>query len=321
MTAAPIFSWLFLLVMGGGTSLPLGVPPLPEDPVLAQMAPQECLLYLASFGTGKPDAKSTNQTEQLLAEPEVKHLVAEIERLLQAQLAKATEREGPQALAKEAFPLGKILLERPVAIAVSQVKIVPDGFPQIRASAVISVGDHSATVKAALERLQTALPPGSVKPVTIEGETFHQVALPQKGPVITYGLKDKYFYAAVGSEEMEALLKRVKGTVPEWLTTLRKQLPIERVSACSMINVKGLLGVAAPMAGPQFAGILEATGLGGIERVSQVAGLDKDLYVNRSLIALPGEAKGLLQLVSQKPLTAEELAFFPAMPPSPQPPN
>ena len=319
MGGLSVIHWLILFGMGGGPGLPLGVPPLPEDPVLAQMAPQECLLYLASSGTATPVAKSTNQTEQLFAEPEVKKLVAEVERLLRAQLAKVTEREGPQAAAhaKDAVILGKVLLERPLALAVSQMKIVPNGPPDIRASAMISVGDNGAKIKEALERLQAALPPGSVKPVTIEGETFHRIALPQKGPEITWGLKGQYLYAAVGSEEMEALLKRAKGTVPEWLTTLRKQLPVERISTVCMVNVKGVIGVGGPEGGPlSFEGlpvakIMKSTGLDGVERVSQVTGLDKNHFVNRSLITLPGEPKGLLQLLSQKPLTAEELALLP----------
>ena len=63
-------SWLMALMLGGGVGLPLGVPPLPEDPRLANVAPEECLAYFASGGMAKPQASSPNQTEQLFAEPE-----------------------------------------------------------------------------------------------------------------------------------------------------------------------------------------------------------------------------------------------------------
>ena len=40
-----------VLFGGSGMGLPLGVPPLPEDPVLAQVAPEECLFYTSWAGT------------------------------------------------------------------------------------------------------------------------------------------------------------------------------------------------------------------------------------------------------------------------------
>ena len=47
-----MFPFLAMLLMGGGVGLPLGVPPLPEDPVLARIAPEECLAYTSWAGIG-----------------------------------------------------------------------------------------------------------------------------------------------------------------------------------------------------------------------------------------------------------------------------
>ena len=63
----PVLSWIMVLVIGGGTGLPLGIPPQPEDPVMARVAPQQCLVYLSWAGTSKPDPQSKNQTEQTCA--------------------------------------------------------------------------------------------------------------------------------------------------------------------------------------------------------------------------------------------------------------
>ena len=68
------FGALVLLLFGGQVGVPLGLPPLPEDAVMASVAPPECLWYFSWSGVGEPDPKSTNQTEQLLAEPEVRDL-------------------------------------------------------------------------------------------------------------------------------------------------------------------------------------------------------------------------------------------------------
>ena len=39
-----VMELLILLGLGSGTGIPLGVPPGPEDPMLAQIAPENCLL-------------------------------------------------------------------------------------------------------------------------------------------------------------------------------------------------------------------------------------------------------------------------------------
>ena len=42
----------------GDMGLPLGIPPGPEDPVLARVAPEECLFYMSWAGIASPDPKS-----------------------------------------------------------------------------------------------------------------------------------------------------------------------------------------------------------------------------------------------------------------------
>ena len=66
---------MLVALSGGQIGLPLGLPPLAEDPVLANIAPEECLVYFSWSGVAEPDPKSKNQTEQLLAEPEVQQFV------------------------------------------------------------------------------------------------------------------------------------------------------------------------------------------------------------------------------------------------------
>lgn len=74
-----------IIILGlGGAGLPLGVPPGPEDPLLAKVAPEECLFYMSTSGVAEPDPESSNRTEQLLAEPEVQRLISELERRLKA---------------------------------------------------------------------------------------------------------------------------------------------------------------------------------------------------------------------------------------------
>jgi hypothetical protein len=308
-----VASWAFILMMfaGGGIGFPLGVPPLPQDPVVVRSAPEECLAYFSSAGMAKPDPRSSNRTERLVSEPEVRRLGTEIEKLIRSQLKEAMKGRRPeeQTLAEDGPTLAKVLLTRPLAFYVAQLKIVPQRPPDIRAGLVVSLGDDTADVKAAVDRLY-ALVRGQSREVSIGDTIFHQTPLGSGGPEVTWGIKGQYLYAATGEGELEALLKRSVGEGPRWLTELHKQLPVERVATVSMVNVRALGEVLAPL-GPQVAQVMDALGASGIDRLAGVSGLDKEGYVSRSLLSLRGEPQGLLQLLDQKPLTTADLELVP----------
>ena len=120
----------FISMMGGGLGVPMGVPPAPEDPLMARVAPEECLFYTNWSGMAKPDAASQNHTEQLLAEEEIQQAIAKIEPLLRDVLNKAAEESGdPQArMAAELVPKwGKLLLTRSGCIYASKFAMGPAG--------------------------------------------------------------------------------------------------------------------------------------------------------------------------------------------------
>ncbi|HUY35195.1 MAG TPA: hypothetical protein VMV69_20790 [Pirellulales bacterium] len=63
--------FVMILALGHGNvawASPFCLVPLPPDPALQRLAPEECLFYYAWNGAATPDAKSQNQTEQLLAD-------------------------------------------------------------------------------------------------------------------------------------------------------------------------------------------------------------------------------------------------------------
>jgi hypothetical protein len=306
---------MFMLLAGSGAfGLPLGVPPLPEEPVLARAAPEECLVYFSSAGMARANAQSSNQTERLFAEPEVRHLAAEVEKLIRGQLKEATHNQPPQAktLAEEGPGLLKVLLTRPLAAYVSQINLVPGAPPKLRAGAVLSLPEDADQVKASLERCLSVLVPSGSREVTVGGATFYQLPLGLGDLNITWGVKDKFLYVATGEDELEALLKRAgagDGSAPKWLAALHKHLPVQRVSTVSMVNVRALTEQLAPLGGPTK--VLEAIGVSGIDRLAGVTGLDREGLVSRSLVSLRGEPQGVLELFDQKPLTAADLDLVP----------
>src|SRR5437867_523594 len=58
--------WLFLLSLGSGMGVPLGIPPGPDDPVISRVAPEDCAFYTTWAASATANARSKNQAEQML---------------------------------------------------------------------------------------------------------------------------------------------------------------------------------------------------------------------------------------------------------------
>ncbi len=128
MAAVSVFPSFFMLmlVFGGQTGVPLGLPPLPEDRTMASVAPQECIWYFSWSGTADADPKSANQTEQLLAEPEIREFVHSVSKAISAAMKKGTPPT-PQGklLGAEGPKLIHVLLTHPAAAFISKFEFGP----------------------------------------------------------------------------------------------------------------------------------------------------------------------------------------------------
>ncbi len=308
-----LIEMLMLIGLGGGAGLPLGVPPAPEDPTLARIAPDECLYYTSWAGMAEPDPGSENQTEQLLAEPEVRQMLAQIERLIVAAIHKQVQREGPQAekLADDAIGWAKTLLTHPAAFFVAEAKLSPEG-PQVQAGAIVRVGDQADKLKAQLEEYQAMFLRGAAKKLEIDGLTWYRIQLDPQMPAITWGVKKSYLIVGVGEGAVEGILERASTPAPEWLTELRDRLPVERVSSVARLNLQAILETVGPMAGPMLPKILEVAGLDNVTSLASVTGLDKEGFVNRTLLEIDGQPRGMLATLTAKPLGPEDLGPIPA---------
>ena len=307
---------LVLLSLFGGFGLPLGIPPAAEDPLMYKVAPEECLFYTTWAGMAAPDPNSANQTEQLLAEPEVQHLIGELERRVREGIrTMAEENEGPEAaaLAEQLIGWGKTALTSPAAIFVEDVKINPGGPPEIRAGALVRVGEQGPAIKAKLVEYQTAFLRDAVTPVEIAGDTWYRIQPPEPGaPSITWGVRFSYFIVGIGDGSAEGIMQRARTEMPEWLSRVREQIPVPRTSTLTYINLAKIIEMARPFAGPRGEAIIEALGLGNVTALSSVTGLDGEGFVSRVLLGIEGEPAGIFELVSDKPLTPEDLAAIPA---------
>ncbi len=264
-TVTGISSLMMILAgMLGDAGFSLGVPPLPETPTLAKIAPEQCVLYVSSAGTATPDPKSANQTEQLLAEPEVQKLLTDIENAIKTGFSEAMNKNGsPAGISSDEFVnLAKLVIAKPWAVYIASMEMGPQG-PALRGGIAVKFDDEVEKVKAQLERLAKTLPPPMVGTVKI-GDLDWQTITPSPGVTIAWGFEKKYFLAALGDGEMEAMMKRARGEPPQWLTKLRKDLPVERLATIGYLNVKTIRETLAPMANPKAATAMEALGVNNV---------------------------------------------------------
>jgi len=307
---------LIILLGLGGAGLPLGVPPAEEVPLMANVAPEECVFYVTWAGQAEPDPNSPNRTEQLVAEPEVQFLVQEIIRQIENSLIQTAQREEPAVvpLVKDVSGWVQTLLKSPTAAFISEVKMTGEGPPEIRGGLIVRVGEDAARLKAALEGYQSQfLPPGIAQPLQVADDTWYRLTFDPEAPQITWGVRHNYLIVGIGEGSVEAIWAQAATPPPKWLTDLREQLPVDRVSTITYINVKKLAEMAVPMIRDRdFQAFWPASGLDKITTLASVTGLDDQGFVSKTLVGIEGEPTGLLSFVDATPLAASDLAPIPA---------
>jgi hypothetical protein len=310
------FFELVILLFGGPGLAALGAPQ-PLDPVMAAVAPQECLWYSSSSGVGPADPASANHTEQLFAEPQVERFLAEVERHVTAVVRRAGGPSREQrVLAAEVPKLVRAIMTRPLAMYVEDVQPGPDQSVQAEAAVVLNAGDQREDMAAALQELAAL---ATEKGLTFTAETkggvdWQRVGLPPKAPPVRIGWKGDYLLIAIGDATADGLVARMSGQPPAWLVQARGEHPIERELKFGYLNVAGVLERVRPLVEQQNPGvwpILEKLGLTSVTSMHGVVGYDAVGCTSMAHLVTNGERPGLLAFLPHSPLAAEDLAIVP----------
>ena len=314
MMAGPSFLSLLMVLLGGQAGVPLSLPPLPEDPVMARVAPADCIWYLSWSGVAQPNPKSTNQTEQLLAEPEVRDFIHGAGKALAAAIRKGAPPT-PQGsiLGTEGPRLIYALLTHPAAAFISKVGIGPGG-PEVEGGIVVGTGAQTEKLQATLEKLEATLlhtAPNGPSAGSGQAGAWHKLPSQPGAPTIEWGFRGNYLILGIGDGSADAISARTTGQVPDWLTAIRKQLPVERTSTVHYLNVKKIIEAAGPLLGLRGPLVLQALGLDKVTEFANVSGLDDHGCVSKTWIGIDGDPSGLLTLFGSEPLAAADLAPIP----------
>jgi len=301
-------AWFWMLA--SGFVLPVGLPPGPEDPVVANVAPQECLFYLGWASMAKPDPKSPNQLEQLFAEPEVQQLVGEVERRVRDGLHQWYLIGGFMEHYDAIWHIKKVI-SSPGAMYLANLEMHGSRQPPgIQAGAILGLGDDAAKVRKTLEEYGQMVG-GLVETMKVGEESFYRVKPGPEAPLITWGVYGRHVVVGIGEGEAEAIVKRMEGRPPEWLVGMRKRLVVDRPATVSYVNVRKIVQMIQAGVGPEAEPVIKGLGLDNFISYASVAGLDKEGYVSKSLLATVKQGGDLLAFLGGKPLEAKDLTPIP----------
>lgn len=305
---------------GGFLGLPLSIPPLPPDPVIARAAPAECLAHVALAGIATPDARSGNLTERMLADEEMRGFLESLATQLVAAAREAAVL--PPAAEQAAIELVAAGLSRPLAVTVERLVPPEDGRPpEVRASLVLRTGggDGERRITAAVDAVAAlaAADAGGRDPEerTIGTATVRRAPTPL-GP-LSWGVHDGSLLVTIGEGTLEALLKRIGDAPrakPTWLADAERRLPLDRPATLTYVNAREVLRIMSslPMADrDRVAAFLAASGIAGIDRLVAVSGLDDEGLVTDVRLGFEGQPSGLFA-ASASGIGPKQLARIPA---------
>jgi len=306
--AGPMEIVMIMMMGGGGGLLPMGIPPLPEDPVISQVAPEECLFYVNWAGMAEPDADSTNRTERLLAEEEVRHFVGQLRTRIIASIRQQVQGEpGGEAMVDDISTAVLTVLTRPTAIFLGKVSITPLG-ATVEGGAIVNLGEKADEIERILGRLEVI----ALKTRTeADGSGWRSIPMPPDAPPVQWRVKDGYLIVGVGKGSADAIVGRMNNVPPSWLTAARRQIPMERPGNFLYVNTGQIMRQFGPLGGEEVTNVLKALGVDNVESIVSVTGLEGDACVTKTLVAVDGQLKGILSLAGAEALTAEDLAVIP----------
>ena len=298
----------------GGTCA-VSVPPGDTDSQLHDIAPQQCFIYHSWTAAADARRDSDNRLEQLLAEPDVQRaiglVVGEVRRLV-TEFSTRDKTPGSIPFTQLLLQGSEIIYRNPGAIYLWTAS-KDTGPPGIRVAAVIASEDQAARLDGLLTALLKALAGDTVKRWEAPVGRFQQAIIMPGVPPLVWGLHDDCFIAALGNDAIGEMLGRWDNKPPAWLVEIQETIPIERPATVSYLNVQQLRGVLGTWFGD--AEVVEqavvALGLDNVRHAALSSGMSGPDWASHGVLALDGEARGLLGTLVAGELSLADLSSIP----------
>ena len=316
------FSSFFALffVLGGSMGIPMGFPPGPEDPVMARLAPEECLLYASWSGVAEIDGDAS-PTEKWLSQPKASLMIGKLRKAYRGYLVKQSEKLDDNAL-KIANRLMIEVIDtasvQPAAFYLDDVEIINDSTVKPHGAFVIKLGDREDTVVGLLdeffkefELVKESAPHYAFEAVEIDGQRVLKISTGPDGAAMHVVVRDGYFILGLGEGALDQVAKNMATEPPAWLTQLRERLKVERISSVSYVDAKIFAKFKDNLVNGVWPSKFDFAK--GVESIGWVAGVDKKGYLCRTeLVQDKLEKNPLLELIDRDPIPNKLLALHPA---------
>lgn len=315
-----IFHFVYFLMFSAtvaiGVPLPFSVPPQPEQPALLRVAPKDCMAFLSWSGSRPADPKSTNQAEQLAAEPEIRAMLAQLQQAVLAAVGREGGAEG--TLLQRMVEACCAGLQRPGCVFVQRVQYKPTH--ELAAGLVLKLDDAMPAAKTVMTGLSLALlkhrnGAAPVEDVDIDGVRFHALPLPKPEVFLGWAELDGWFALAVG----EDVAKQIVAGLQNRDQGLQQNAVYARLApACSVaqpctrafVDVPAVLAVLEQSGDDDWLALCKALGLGNATGMVSVAGLEDRGFTSRLRLGVPTRT-GMLASLTGKPLSQDELLQIP----------
>ncbi len=299
----------FMVTTPGGYGIPVGIAPGTEDVYLHEIAPEDCLMYASWSGTSTLDPEE-NPTEKYLAQEEIQAFLSKL-KLEAAQNKKWEGSESSQAYRELIVKLPEMALTQPCCYYVDKVRWLDDrDVTQIAGAFVIRLDDREAEIKRLVEAIDEV--PSydggawSQNVLSLLGGYFGGIAGERK-----FEVQENYLVIAFAGDGMDLAPQRVqdyaKAGEPQWLVDLKLELPVDRRSSISMLNLAKLNEFLDVSNNSDITSALDQLGAQNLKRVGWVTGLDETGYVCRTTIHCDRKNGSLMDVVDLAPLDSDQL--------------
>jgi hypothetical protein len=306
--------WIFFLTLGSGMGIPLGIPPAPDDPVMARFAPEECVFYTTWSASAAANPASRNQAEQMLAEPEVRQFVEHLEKWIRHSVSQPGGDADASGLSDATFDAMLLVLRHQTTLFVSEVKI-KDKKVSAKGGMVVALGADTAVATRLFHQNVRAfflnLNVEALEVLQINGQNWYRVKPKGEFPTMIVGIKDSYLIVAVGDGSLDMILKRMQKPAPQWLVKARRIATFERPTGLTYINLKRLREGGAAATDRRRKQWIELLGLAQSPWLVSASGLVGPDVVTRTVLPIEGEPRGLLFPAGGRGLKREDLAAIP----------
>ncbi len=284
-------------------AFPPGMPPK-ENPLVTKVAPEEVGGFLSWQGTAPADASSTNKVEQALAKPEVKEELAKIQ-------ASMVESYTDNLFANKCFEL-----------AFNNGASLSGTSKDTYAGMVSLDANGPALIEKLTAEMKKAAASGVIKveTVNIGKMSFYKVSTESSEQDLYWGAlgKGRVLVFAPSEKGLMSILNNARTPEPAWITDVKKDLGIERLSTLSCFSANAIKEnmPKSDEANDEESSMAEFQKkfLGGdyVDKVVAASGLDSVGAVHKTAVYMKdGWKKTLPGIMIDKPLTSKDLSVIP----------